>query len=86
MAGDSEAFVTDGRASFSPRQKATGTDGDLMGGSLLMGSTHQGNGSMERKEDFTYEFGMALTTNQKAPTCTHRVGYYVHYLDKYPLP
>lgn len=81
LAGDSEAFVTDGWASSSARQKATGPDGDLMGGSLLMGSAHQGNGSKERKKDFR----TALTANQKAPACSHRGSYYVHYLDKYSI-
>lgn len=53
-------FVTDRRASSSSSQKATGPDGVLMGGFLLMVSTRQAHGSMPRKK---YGF-----TNQMAPT------------------
>lgn len=51
--------VTDKRVSSPSSQKATGPDGVLMGGSLLMASTHQAHGSMVRKK-----YGL---TNQVAP-------------------
>lgn len=64
----SEAFVTDGRASSSQCQKATRPDGDLKGASLLMGSTRQGNGLMERKKMFHLPIFKGFGFKSVAPT------------------
>ncbi|CAB1459971.1 unnamed protein product [Pleuronectes platessa] len=44
---------------IDPHQKATGPDGDLMGGSLLMGST-AGDRSMERGNQFYFRLWLKV--------------------------